>query len=362
MPESLSLSDSLEIFSTCPQSKDLTQESYLRRVIEVARWSEEAGCTGILVYTDNGLVDPWLVAQVILQNTERLCPLVAVQPVYMSPYAVAKLVASYGFLYNRRVYLNMVAGGFKNDLHALNDTAPHDDRYLRLTEYTLIIRRLLESSDPVAFEGKYYTVRNLRMTPALPPELIPGFLMSGSSPAGTAAALAAGATAIVYPGPVETEVASQPSLPRRGGRVGIIAHVDGEEAWRTALKRFPPDRKGQLTHKLAMAVTDSQWHKQLSDLDECRQSLDKPYWLWPFQNYHTFCPYLVGTYDRIAEEVARYIAKGYDTFIVDVPHAQADLESAGIVFQMAMARARSSGRPMENGRPAQNVEAPGPGI
>ena len=42
-----------------------------RRVIEVARWSEDTGCTGILVYTDNSLVDPWLVAQIIIENTER---------------------------------------------------------------------------------------------------------------------------------------------------------------------------------------------------------------------------------------------------------------------------------------------------
>ena len=59
-------------------------------VADVARWSEAAGCEGILVYTDNGIVDPWLVSQLILQSTERLAPLVAVQPAYMHPYWVAK--------------------------------------------------------------------------------------------------------------------------------------------------------------------------------------------------------------------------------------------------------------------------------
>src|SRR2546430_4749483 len=34
-----------------------------------SRWSEDAGCRGILVYTDNRLVDPWLVAQLIVENT-----------------------------------------------------------------------------------------------------------------------------------------------------------------------------------------------------------------------------------------------------------------------------------------------------
>src|SRR5262245_24372040 len=116
----------IELFSTCPQSSDTDKASYSQRVVDVARWSEHRGCKGILVYTDNSLVDPWLVSHLILQNTKSLCPLVAVQPVYMHPYSVAKMVTSFGHFYDRRLYLNMVAGGFKNDLIALNDPTPHD--------------------------------------------------------------------------------------------------------------------------------------------------------------------------------------------------------------------------------------------
>ena len=105
----------IKLFSTCPQSGLAAEKSYLRQVADVARWSEDNGCEGILIYSDNSLVDPWLTSQVILESTQRLCPLVAVQPVYMLPYTVAKMVASLGHLFNRRVYLNMIAGGFKND-------------------------------------------------------------------------------------------------------------------------------------------------------------------------------------------------------------------------------------------------------
>ena len=183
----------IEIFSTSPQSKDFSRDSYVQQVIDVAAWSEQAGCTAILVYTDNSIVDPWLVANLILQNTKTLCPLVAIQPIYMHPYSVAKMVASFGHLYKRRIFLNMVAGGFKNDLIALNDTTPHDDRYTRLIEYTTIIKLLLSTSDPVSFQGKFYKIDKLRMTPPLDPPLFPGILMSGSSDAGLAAARAVGA-------------------------------------------------------------------------------------------------------------------------------------------------------------------------
>src|SRR5438128_996528 len=87
----------LQVFSTCPSSS-ATPDNYFRRVAQVAEWSENAGCTGILIYTDNSLADPWLVAHTVVQSTSALCPLVAVQPVYMHPYAAAKMVASLGFL------------------------------------------------------------------------------------------------------------------------------------------------------------------------------------------------------------------------------------------------------------------------
>src|SRR5204862_4460486 len=103
----------------------------------------------------------------IIQNTTSLCPLVAVQPIYMHPYAVAKMVASLGHLHRRRIYLNMVAGGFKNDLVALNDTTPHDKRYDRLIEYTLIIRELLRGSAE-SFDGSTSQVNNLKLTPSRP--------------------------------------------------------------------------------------------------------------------------------------------------------------------------------------------------
>src|ERR687884_2166236 len=233
------LESTIEVFSTCPQSKDLARDEYARHVADVARWSEEAGCRGILVYADNGLVDPWLVSQIIVQNTTTLCPLVAVQPVYMHPYTAAKMVASLGHLHQRRIYLNMVAGGFKNDLLALGDVTPHDERYDRVIEYTLLMKALLSSPAPVTFEGKYYNVTNLKMTPPLPADLFPGILVSGSSEAGLAAAKAIDAVAVKYPKPPGEEAEERADSLRWGVRVGIIAREDSDEAWSIAHQRFP---------------------------------------------------------------------------------------------------------------------------
>lgn len=327
----------VEIFSTCPQSLGFDKESYVRQIRKVARWSERCGCTGILVYTDNSLVDPWLVSQIIVENTKTLSPLVAIQPIYMHPYSVAKMVASFGYLHHRQIYLNMVAGGFKNDLVALNDPTPHDKRYARLIEYAAVISQLLSSSGPVTFHGEFYRIDQLRMTPSLPHELLPEIFVSGSSDAGLDAARKLGATAVKYPRPAgECEAEPANNGFKSGIRVGIIARETEDEAWEIAEKRFPEDRKGELTHQLAMRVSDSLWHKQLSDTANKTRAGRNTYWLRPFEQYKTFCPYLVGSYEPVANELSRYISLGYRTFILDIPAAEDELQHAGAVFDRAL--------------------------
>jgi len=333
------IDNGLKIFSTCPPSALAQPRNCLRQLEEIARWSEDAGCEGILVFTDNGQLDPWLVSQAIVEATEHLSPLVAVQPVYMHPYSVAKMVTSFAHMYGRRMHLNMVAGGFKNDLAALNDLTPHDERYARLVEYTTIIQKLLHTADPVSFDGRYYKVTNLKLTPPLPATLRPDVFVSGSSEPGIEAARQLGATAVEYPKPLAEYAATAPANGAQSGiRIGVIARTEDADAWSVARARFPEDRKGQLTHQLAMKVSDSSWHRQLSELGNTGPQAENPYWLVPFQNYKAMCPYLVGSYDRVADEVARYVGIGYRTFILEAPASPDEMRHIGIVFERAVAR------------------------
>jgi alkanesulfonate monooxygenase len=315
---------SLDVFSTCPSSARVNPAEYLERALEVARWSDRCGCHGMLVYSDNSQLDPWTIAQLILQNTRTLAPLVAVQPIYMHPFALAKIVATLSGLYQRRLYLNLVAGGFTNDLIALNDTTPHDRRYDRLTEYMRVVNALLDGS-PVTFEGEFYRVSKLGLLPLVPAALRPGVFVSGSSDAGVATARSLGATAIKYPKPAHEETVGDPSL-SCGLRVGIVARARAEDAWATARGRFPETRHGQLTRQLATKVSDSVWHHELAG----RSTTDptSPYWLVPFENYQTMCPYLVGSYGQVADALAAYWAAGFRTVILDVPPSSEDLAHA----------------------------------
>lgn len=331
----------VRIYSTCPQSKDVEPSRYLQHVVDVSRWSEAAGHEGMLVYTDHGFVDPWVVSQAILANTDQLKPLVAVQPVYMHPYTAAKMITSLGFMHGRAVDLNMVAGGYRNDLLALGDETEHDERYDRVVEYTQILMDLLRGAGPVTVHGRYYRVERPRLAPALPPGLLPEVFMSGSSPAWLAASRRLGVTAVKCPQPPGEEEpwVDGDSAGSFGVRIGVIAREDAGEAWQVALERFPEDRSGKITSRVRAKLSDSQWHQELSrpQGEIAFEPLEEPdpYWLGPFQNYKTYCPYLVGSHDRVAQILTGYIAAGCRMFIVDVPASEEELKHTAIVFDRA---------------------------
>lgn len=333
----------ITVYSTCPPSGRLDGGAYLEQVARVAAWSDAAGCRGSLVYSDNSLVDPWLVAQVMIRATRSLRPLVAVQPVYMHPYTLAKMVATLGHLHGRGIDLNLVAGGFGNDLAALRDPTPHDRRYDRLVEYAGIATGLLAGESPVTFAGEFYAVDRLKLAPALAHGLAPAILISGSSGAGLSAARALGATAIRYPKPAgDGDDPPLSGVAAHGIRVGVIAREREDEAWEIARARFPEERKGQIARQLASKVSDSVWHRQLTEMKPAEAS--GPYWLVPFQNYKTMCPYLVGSYERVAEELARYMTLGSMTFILDVPPDPDELHHTAVAFDRALDRCLSCSR------------------
>ena len=59
------------------------------------------------------------------------------------------------------------------------------------------------------------------------------------------------------------------------------------------------------------------------------------------QNYKTFCPYLVGSYSRVALELGRYVSLGFRTVILDIPPSREELAHVMKVFRMAL---KPSGR------------------
>jgi hypothetical protein len=68
------------------------------------------------------------------------------------------------------------------------------------------------------------------------------------------------------------------------------------------------------------------------------ESTQNVYWTWPFENYKTFCPYLVGSYQNVYHKLSGYLQVGYRTFILDIPPSREELQHTQAVFQMASER------------------------
>ena len=94
-----------------------------------------------------------------------------------------------------------------------------------------------------------------------------------------------------------------------------------------------------------MKVSDSQWHKELSELGRQIGEDKSPYWLRPFENYKTFCLYLVGSYARVAAELGRYLDLGFTAFILDIPPSEAELQHTSVVFERTLRRTQALGGP-----------------
>jgi len=283
---------------------------------DVAELSERFGFNGMLIFTGNDVIlDPWLVAQGVLERTQSLSPLIAVNPVYMHPFTAAKMISSLVRLYGRKLHINMVTGTALNYQHALGDQCSHDDRYTRLGEYIAIMKSLLSNQKPITQKGKYYSVDQLQLFPGIESRFQPEFMLSGQSDAARQVCRGTGSVGTqMLPADLEQGIVDVPGI-----HFGIITRPTEEEAWRVAKALFPTNEEDQAVLDYSMLNTDSTWKISLKRQADTPTSTAKGYWLEPFANMKADCPYLVGSYDFVSDRVDKLMQRGISHFIFDIP-------------------------------------------
>jgi alkanesulfonate monooxygenase len=302
----------LRIFPAIPRNPNPAK--YVDELMRIARFSELNGFAGILLFTGNDiLVEPWSMAQHILAHTSRSSPLIAVNPIYMHPFTVAKLVSSFALLYQRKVYLNMVTGTAMSDLHGLGEQPSHEERYSRLGEFIHVVRQLLSGPRPVNFTGKFYATSNLQLRPGLPAALMPEFLIAGQSDDAQRISKEMGCLMMQMLPPNLEEGISAP-----GVNFGIFARPKRDQARREAKLLFKDSVENRELLKYTMENTDSVWKRRLNEAGQTGELHENGYWLLPFLTYQADCPYLVGSYAEIGAKLRRFAEKNVGTIILDV--------------------------------------------
>jgi len=320
----------IEVFTISPRTLD--HKEYWQNIQNVVNWSEKYACTGVLIFTGNDtFVDPWLVAHSVLTQTRRLEPLIAVNPIYMHPFTAAKMISSFAYLYQRKVWLNLVTGAALTYLDTFYDNLSHDDRYERLLEYTLIIDALLAGKGLTSFDGRFYKVSDLQLVPKAPENLRPGYFLAGQSDAARRVASKLNACSMQM---LQPEFQHQPDG-ARGIHFGIVTRTTRGQAWEAARGWFPEDEDGHMMLDLSMQNTDSVWKRRMKLLSEDGELRDNGYWLGPFRNFKADCPYLVGAYSEVADVITQLILQGMDTFILDLPASEQEFHHAQAAFRLA---------------------------
>jgi alkanesulfonate monooxygenase len=92
----------------------------------------------------------------VIAHTKHIRPFVALRPNTVYPTVAAKALATLDQLSGGRVVVHFIAGGDAVEQAREGDFLTKEERYERLEEYILILRRAWQSSESFDHDGKYY--------------------------------------------------------------------------------------------------------------------------------------------------------------------------------------------------------------
>jgi alkanesulfonate monooxygenase SsuD/methylene tetrahydromethanopterin reductase-like flavin-dependent oxidoreductase (luciferase family) len=327
-------------FSLYTQGPSAKDEDPLASAADTARLAEQFGYTGVLLFYNHQSLDPWLLASALIQQTERLVPLVALQPYALPPMSAAKMVSTLADLYRRRVDINLIAGANPTELAQVGDETAHDSRYQRAIEYVQAFRALTSGDEAYSLDGRHYRYDRLSMYAAVEPELRPRIFVAGSSAAGREAAAAIADVAVTHPEPIDAFTGGflqdVPGSVGLGIRIGVLARETAAEAWREARARHRAERAAVIETRLKLK-SESEWSRRLAVLATEMDTVDDIYWTGAFASGKGSYPLLVGNYREVAGYLGKYLAAGVRDVLVAGLHTPDDFEHADRVFRLVRA-------------------------
>ncbi|MFT4084854.1 MAG: LLM class flavin-dependent oxidoreductase [Nocardioides sp.] len=125
---------------------------------ELARAHEAAGFDRVLIAHSSSMPDGFVVADQVLQATDRLGVLLAHRPGFVSPTVAARAYATLDAFHPGRVAMHVITGGDDADQRRDGDHLTKSARYRRTDDFLTVVRREWESSTPFSHEGPFYRV------------------------------------------------------------------------------------------------------------------------------------------------------------------------------------------------------------
>jgi alkanesulfonate monooxygenase len=278
-----------------------------------------------LITTGDKRIDPFVLAQQCLNLNNNFSPLIAINPFYQHPVHVVKKIISLRKFFSSKIAINLVAGSFFGESKALNDLLSFQDKNERLLDFFQTLQSLTDQKKK-AHHGSYYSAEPAEIFPAYQFEKC-DFFVSGSFFPQLNSCKEAHFVQSIRP------IGEMPraSSFNCGLGVGICARDTREEALKEIARIYPDDRKGEMLFGISMANNDTPWNQWFRNYLE-KNAVDLPhYFLKPMTNFWCSSPFIVGSYQEVADQLHAYHSLGYNFFVLDfvpeeAPHVKKCLE------------------------------------
>ncbi len=290
------------------QQADFNFKDIAKTVVD---YSVDIGFEYTLMTVGDKRIDPWVISQFCLSLDPNFSPLIAVNPSYQHPVSVVKKLISLKNLYPSNVAINLVTGSFFGELRAINDNLDFEARTNRLNEFYLSMLALI-SSEKSHFKGDFYQVQSAEIYPKYNFGSF-DFFVSGSMTNEFKSNKQAYFVRSIRP----VSEMQKAQVPNCGLSLGICARSSKEEALSEINRIYPPNRKGEMLFSISIANNLTPWNKWLKNyLDENSDEVST-YFLKPMKNFWSSAPYVVGSYQEVADQLSAYVELGYQFFILD---------------------------------------------
>ena len=125
----------------------------VRRTAEV---HEQADFDRVLIGTHSIMPDGVVVGTYAAAVTDRLGFLLSHRPGFAAPTVAARQIATLDHVCGGRLALHLIAGSTDQDQQRDGDYLSHADRYRRMAEYAVLLKRAWTEPEPFDFEGEFY--------------------------------------------------------------------------------------------------------------------------------------------------------------------------------------------------------------
>ncbi|MBM9509595.1 LLM class flavin-dependent oxidoreductase [Actinacidiphila acididurans] len=151
---------------------------YTRRFV---RALDDGGFDWTLVAYSSASVDAEQIAQFVVNNSERIKPMLAHRPGFVFPTRVAKALATLDRIGKGRLGVHIISGGDDTEQAREGDYLTKAQRYDRSEEFIRILRAIWGATGPISHEGTYYRFEDFATTITPYQDAIP-VSVGGSSP------------------------------------------------------------------------------------------------------------------------------------------------------------------------------------